>query len=40
VSAAPITAAAVQEILTLRDAQSSLAPGGKAHLAKVLDAGR
>jgi hypothetical protein len=40
VSGAPITAAAVQEILTLRDARSSLAPGGNAHLGKVVAAGR
>ena len=35
----PIAAAAVREILTLRDARSSLAPCGNAHLGKVGAAG-
>ena len=38
-SAAPTTAAAVQEILTLRDARSPRALDGNAHLGKVVAAG-
>jgi hypothetical protein len=40
VSGAPITAEAVREILTLRDARPPLATGGNAHLGKVVAAGR